>query len=174
MEKSKVYRIVRRMSIDEKNRFRSYIRYFGPKKHEDLLAIFNLLDEEAEKVALLDVPLLIDAIYPGQSITQSYLNTRFSALVRSMIEFLSQEQCELAREQLVSLKSQSETVIIDPDKAQCLVSARMHETFDSLTAVNAAPRIARARSHARWPRTTRAARPATAAMAHWVRLKLAR
>jgi hypothetical protein len=54
------------------------------------------------------------------------------------IEFLSQQQCELAREQLVALKSQSETVIIDPDKASCLVSARRHEVFDSLAAVDAA------------------------------------
>ena len=56
------------------------------------------------------------------------------------IEFLSEEQCELAREQLVTLKSQSETVIIDPDNARCLVSARRHAVFDSVSAVESASR----------------------------------
>ena len=51
------------------------------------------------------------------------------------IEFLSRQQCEIAREQLVTLKSQSDSVIIDPDNARCLVSARQHEVFESLSAV---------------------------------------
>ena len=51
------------------------------------------------------------------------------------IEFLSREQCEIAREELVTLKAQSETVIIDPANAQCLISARQHEVYESLAAV---------------------------------------
>ena len=56
------------------------------------------------------------------------------------IEFLSREQCELAREELVSLKAQSETVIIKPEDARCIVSARQHDSYETLADVDAASR----------------------------------
>ncbi len=54
------------------------------------------------------------------------------------IEFLSRAQCELARKELVALKEASETVIIEPSDARCIATARQHEVFDSLAAVEAA------------------------------------
>lgn len=56
------------------------------------------------------------------------------------IEFLSQAQCEAAKEQMIMLKEQSQTVIIDPSKASCSASARKHTVFGTLADVDAASR----------------------------------
>jgi hypothetical protein len=56
------------------------------------------------------------------------------------IEFLSQAQCEAAKEQMVSLKEQSQSVIIDPSKARCAATARKHAVFATLSDVEAASR----------------------------------
>lgn len=52
------------------------------------------------------------------------------------LRFVSQADCESALEQLVKLKSESETVIIDPSKARCSPSAHRSEVFASLDAIN--------------------------------------
>ena len=54
------------------------------------------------------------------------------------IEFLSRQQCEVAKQELVSLKAESETVIIEPDDARCIATARQHPVYETLAAVNAA------------------------------------
>ena len=54
------------------------------------------------------------------------------------LQFLSQSDCEFALQQLVSLKQESDKVIIDPDKASCIVSARQSKVFVSVDAVNEA------------------------------------
>ena len=51
------------------------------------------------------------------------------------LQFLSQADCEAALEQLVTLKQESNKVIIDPDKASCTATARRQEVFVSLEAV---------------------------------------
>jgi hypothetical protein len=52
------------------------------------------------------------------------------------LQFLSQADCEFALQQLVSLKQESDNVIIDPDKASCSISARQSKVFASLDAVD--------------------------------------
>lgn len=54
------------------------------------------------------------------------------------IEFLSRQQCEVAKQELVSLKAESETVIIEPGDARCIATAREHPVYETLAAVNAA------------------------------------
>ena len=54
------------------------------------------------------------------------------------LEFLTQSDCEVALQQLVSLKKESKFVIINPDKASCTVSARQSRVFASPDAVNEA------------------------------------
>ena len=54
------------------------------------------------------------------------------------LQFLSQPDCEFALQQLVSLKQESDKVIIDPDKASCTVSARQSKVFASVDAINEA------------------------------------
>ncbi len=51
------------------------------------------------------------------------------------LQFLTQADCEAALEQLVALKQESEKVIIDPDKASCVATARKQEIFVSLEAI---------------------------------------
>lgn len=51
------------------------------------------------------------------------------------LAFLTEADCEFALEQLVSLKTESENVIIDPGKARCVPSARRADAFASLEAI---------------------------------------
>ena len=51
------------------------------------------------------------------------------------LQFLSQADCEAALEQLVTLKQESDKVIIDPDTANCAATARRQEIFVSLEAI---------------------------------------
>ncbi len=54
------------------------------------------------------------------------------------LQFLTQADCEIALQQLVSLKQESETVIIDPAKASCAPTARQQQIFASLDAIEEA------------------------------------
>ena len=56
------------------------------------------------------------------------------------LEFLTRADCEIAMQQLVSLKQDSETVIIDPAKASCIPTARQQQVFASLDAIEEANR----------------------------------
>ena len=56
------------------------------------------------------------------------------------LQFLTQADCEYALQQLVSLKQESETVIIDPAKASCTPTARQQQVFASLDAIQKANR----------------------------------
>ncbi len=51
------------------------------------------------------------------------------------LQFLTQADCELALQQLITLKDGSETVIVDKNKSSCAPSARQHGVFSSLTDV---------------------------------------
>ena len=48
------------------------------------------------------------------------------------LEFLTRADCEVALEQLITLKQQSTTVIVDRSKSRCAPSARESEVFTSL------------------------------------------
>lgn len=50
--------------------------------------------------------------------------------------FLNENDCKVALEQLVSLKSQSESVIVDADRSRCVPSARQKEVFASLDEID--------------------------------------
>ena len=54
------------------------------------------------------------------------------------LQFLTQADCEIARQELVSLKQASESVIIDPAKAVCAPTARRQSVFASLDAIEEA------------------------------------
>ena len=54
------------------------------------------------------------------------------------LQFLTQADCEVALQQLVSLKQESESVIIDPAKASCIATARQRQVFASLDAIEEA------------------------------------
>jgi hypothetical protein len=56
------------------------------------------------------------------------------------LQFLTQADCEFALQQLVSLKQESESVIIDPARASCAPSARQQQVFASLDAIEQANR----------------------------------
>lgn len=56
------------------------------------------------------------------------------------LQFLTQADCEYALQQLVSLKQESESVIIDPAKASCAPTARQQPVFASLAAIEDANR----------------------------------
>ena len=56
------------------------------------------------------------------------------------LQFLTQSDCEIALQQLVSLKQESESVIIDPAKASCAPTARQRQVFASLDAIEEANR----------------------------------
>ncbi|MDH3748586.1 MAG: hypothetical protein OER97_10295 [Gammaproteobacteria bacterium] len=56
------------------------------------------------------------------------------------LQFLNQADCEFALQQLVSLKSESENVIVNADKSNCAPSARRQEVFASVDAINDANR----------------------------------
>jgi hypothetical protein len=59
------------------------------------------------------------------------------------LQFLTQADCEYALQQLVSLKQESEMVIIDPAKASCAPTASRQQVFASLTAIEDANRDSR-------------------------------
>lgn len=50
--------------------------------------------------------------------------------------FLNENDCNVALEQLVSLKSKAENVIVDAERSKCAPTARRKEIFPSLDAVN--------------------------------------
>lgn len=52
------------------------------------------------------------------------------------LQFLNQADCEFALQQLVSLKSESEAVIVNADKSSCAPSARRQEVYASVDAIN--------------------------------------
>jgi hypothetical protein len=54
------------------------------------------------------------------------------------LQFLTQADCEFALQQLVSLKQESETVIIDPATASCAPSASQRPVFASIEAIEEA------------------------------------
>jgi hypothetical protein len=56
------------------------------------------------------------------------------------LQFLTQADCEYALQQLVTLKQESETVIIDPANASCVATARQQRVFASLDAIEEANR----------------------------------
>ncbi len=51
------------------------------------------------------------------------------------LTFLSQSDCEIALEQLVTLKDAAENVIVDKSKSGCVPSARQQGVFSSLAEV---------------------------------------
>lgn len=51
------------------------------------------------------------------------------------LQFVTQADCELALQQLITLKGASETVIVDKNKSGCAPSARQHHVFSSLADV---------------------------------------
>ncbi len=54
------------------------------------------------------------------------------------MQFLSRAECEVALQELVSIKDQFENVIINRQKSGCSVSARESQSFASLDAAKAA------------------------------------
>ncbi|MDH3350018.1 MAG: hypothetical protein OEM51_00610 [Gammaproteobacteria bacterium] len=54
------------------------------------------------------------------------------------LQFLTRADCELALEQLVTLKTESEHVIVNKSKSSCAPSARETNIFASVDAVSAA------------------------------------
>lgn len=54
------------------------------------------------------------------------------------LQFLTRADCEYALEQLVSLKDESASVIVNRRKSRCAASARKKDVFDSLDAVSVA------------------------------------
>ncbi len=54
------------------------------------------------------------------------------------LQFLTRADCEVALQQLVALKAESEYVIVNRAKSGCAPSAREADVFDSVEAVSAA------------------------------------
>jgi len=54
------------------------------------------------------------------------------------LQFLTRTDCEIALEQLISLKDESANVIVNADKSGCAPAARESDVFESLDAINAA------------------------------------
>ena len=54
------------------------------------------------------------------------------------LQFLTRSDCEIALEQLLDLKDESESVIVDPGKSSCIAAARERQVYESLDAMNAA------------------------------------
>jgi hypothetical protein len=54
------------------------------------------------------------------------------------LQFLTRADCEIALEQLVSLKEESANVIVNRSKSHCALSARQSEVFADLNAVSSA------------------------------------
>jgi len=53
------------------------------------------------------------------------------------LQFLTQAECEIALEQLVTLKDESQSVIVDRERSSCTASARKLPVFGSLAEVTA-------------------------------------
>jgi hypothetical protein len=54
------------------------------------------------------------------------------------LQFLTKADCEIALDQLVSLKEESENVIVNPNRSNCAPAARQSDVFESLEAINKA------------------------------------
>lgn len=54
------------------------------------------------------------------------------------LQFLTRADCEYALEQMISLKDESETVIVNRSKSRCAVSARQSPVFANIDEVNSA------------------------------------
>lgn len=54
------------------------------------------------------------------------------------LQFLTRADCEYALQQLVSLKQESESVIVNASKSSCAPAARQRDVFASLEAINQA------------------------------------
>ncbi|NIA26863.1 MAG: hypothetical protein GWP02_02325 [Desulfobulbaceae bacterium] len=54
------------------------------------------------------------------------------------LQFLTKADCEFALEQLVSLKQESEKVIVNSSRSNCASAARERNVFESLDAINKA------------------------------------
>ena len=52
------------------------------------------------------------------------------------MQFVEQAECELALEQLISLKDEAKNVIVYKDRSQCAPSARQQSVYRTLTDVN--------------------------------------
>ncbi|MDH4109304.1 MAG: hypothetical protein OEW35_13390 [Gammaproteobacteria bacterium] len=52
------------------------------------------------------------------------------------LQFVEQEQCELALRELVELKSLADNVIVDRERSRCERSARSIDTFESFAAID--------------------------------------
>ena len=52
------------------------------------------------------------------------------------LQFLTRADCEVALQQLVSLKQASDNIIVDTGKSRCIASAREGRVFASVDAVN--------------------------------------
>jgi len=53
------------------------------------------------------------------------------------LQFLTRPECEIALEQLITLKQESDNVIVNPDQSGCSAAAREREVFADLDAINA-------------------------------------
>lgn len=83
------------------------------------------------------------------------------------LQFVTQSECEIALEQLVSLKDASESVIVDKDKSSCAPSARQQDVFAS-----AADVMASVPDKQGWKEPDmQAAEPASSETAHKARLE---
>lgn len=56
------------------------------------------------------------------------------------LQFVNQPDCEMALQQLIATKSESEAIIVNAEKSHCVPSARRHEVFASAEAINDANR----------------------------------
>ncbi len=52
------------------------------------------------------------------------------------LEFLTQADCEVALEQLIDLKTESQHVIVDPSRSKCAPSTREREVFATVEAID--------------------------------------
>ena len=54
------------------------------------------------------------------------------------LEFLTRSDCEVALEQFIALKDESERVIVDKDASSCYSTARKREVWDSIESADTA------------------------------------
>lgn len=54
------------------------------------------------------------------------------------LQFLTRSDCEVALEQLITLKSESETVIVNANKSGCAPAARQQDVYASVDDINEA------------------------------------
>lgn len=83
------------------------------------------------------------------------------------LQFVQEADCEVALQQLVALKKESENVIVDEQRSGCAPSARQGEVFSSLSAAEAALSD---QDGWRAPQTT-GTEPTTSLVSHEERLK---